>query len=342
MQNNEKISEIKAIVGRLAEIQQARELSDNQLRREFPDIGSTKTWRSRLLAGKFDDINVDRQLLKLRRVAAILDGGSPDEVYYPDMPFSLEMKVRLAKLEHQTNDRRILVCLAPNGTGKSAFARWAVGQKRSTRCYIRIRPTWRNKKVHICTGFAKAMGKSTSTTNASDIEAMVIEGMNEGEPKTFFVDQAHEGGVDLMHEMRAFVDESPARFVYLAYPTAYNRVQTGTTDALIEAKAFIGRCLKPAFDLYKDGIQSRDAQYYLTTVAGLSKSLAESVSARIVPVLRAHTNLRLLDDAISAAESAADANGNWESLADLIVKEVTNMAGATAGALKAEALAEGN
>lgn len=332
--HSEKVEEIKAIVGRLAEIQGARGLSDSQLKREYPDIGSTKTWRSRLLAGKLEELNIDRTLLRLRRVASILDGGSPDEVYYPDMGFAKEMTRRLALLEHQTNDRRILVCLAPNGCGKSAFARWAVAQKRAQRTYVRIRPTWRNKKMHICAGIAKALGKATPSTNVATVENLVIETLNEGEPRTVFIDQAHEGGVELMHEMRAFVDETPARFVYLAYPTAYNRVQTGTTDALIEAKAFLGRCLKPPFDLYRAGIAATDVQTYLQTVAGLSRSLAESVSVKVLPVLRAHTNLRLLDDAISSAEAAADRADNKKPLAELVVEEVINLAGATVAALK--------
>jgi hypothetical protein len=273
--------------------------------------------------GKFDDLNVDKVLSRLRRVAAILDGGLPDEDFFPEMGFAREMAARVAKLERQTNDRRILVCLAPNGVGKSAFARWAVAQKRAERRMVRMRPTWRNKKAHILAGIARALGRAISTTNVADIENAVIESLTETKT-TLFIDQAHEGGVALMDEIRAFVDETPSRFVWLGYMTAYQRVLTGTTDALIEAQAFLGRCMKPPFDLYQNGLLAQDIQFYLQKVGGLSKSIAESVCARINGTLRAHTNLRLLDDAIASAEAA---EGNGKPLADLVVEEVSALVG---------------
>lgn len=323
--HTEQVNEIKVIVERLAAIQKARGISNGQLLREHPDIGSAKTWTDRLLPlleGKaIEGLNVERTLARLKRVAAVLDGGSPDEVFYPEMGFAREMTARLGKLERQTNDRRILVCLAPNGCGKSAFARWAVAQDRARRCYVRMRPTWRNRSVHICTGIARALGLTIQSTNPAEVEHAVIEGLAT-QPRTLFVDQAHEGGVQLMHELRAFVDETPSRFVYLAYDTAFKRVQTANTDALIEAQAFLGRCLKPPFDLYRNGIASEDVSFYLEK-AGLSRSQAESVTARILPVLRGHTNLRLLDDAIEAAEAAGDRPAkNGKTFCELVIEEV--------------------
>lgn len=324
------IEEIKNIVARLDNIQKARNISANQLLREYPDIGSSKTWTDRLLpllAGSPPEgIHLERTLRRLKRVAAILDGGSPDEIFWPEMGFASEMIARLKKLENQTNDRRILVCLAPNGCGKSAFARWAVARDPIRRCYVRMRPTWRNRAVHICSGIARALSLSIQSSNPAEVEQTVIDSLN-SKPKTLFVDQAHEGGVQLMHELRAFVDETQSRFVYLAYDTAFKRVQTANTDALIEAQAFIGRCLKPPFDLYRNGIAAQDAAFFLEK-SGLSRSQAISVAVAILPTLRGHTNLRLLDDAIESAQDAIESkNGHAaKSLSQLIIDEVTSKA----------------
>ena len=294
--------------------------------REFPDIGSDRTWTGRLLPlleGKpLEGLRVERTLARMRRAAAVLDGGSPEGVFYPKMAFAWEMANRLKKLELQTNDRRILVCLAPNGCGKSVFARWAVAQDRANRCYVRMRPTWRNRSVHICTGIARALGLTTQSTNPAEVENAVMENLA-AQPRTLFIDQAHEGGVQLMHELRAFVDETPSRFVYLAYDTAFKRVQTANTDALIEAQAFLGRCMKPVFDLYRNGIESKDVVFYLEKSAGLEPAQAQSVTVQILPVLRGHTNLRLLDDAIGAAMEALGTD-KWKdlSLSDLVINQV--------------------
>lgn len=315
--------EIRGIVARLEDVQRTRKLSDRQLVDEYPDLGSTKTWRQRLVSGAFGDLNLDRLLGKLRRISQILDGGTPDEVFFPDSPFASEMRARLGQLERQTTDRRILACLAENGTGKSSFARWAVAQSRSTRAVVRVRPTWRNKPLHICLGIARALGSDIDTSSPAVAEAEVVN-LLRGQPRTVFVDQAHEGGVAVMHLLRGFVDETPARWVYLAYNTAFRAVLASSTDAHIEARAFLGRCFKPVFDTYKGGTLDKDVAFYLERTAAMKRDTAASVANRITRALRMSTNLRLLDDAIVAARAA---NEDEEAAPDLVVSEVYRLAG---------------
>lgn len=321
--HSERAQQITAIVARVAEVQRARKLSDRQLLEEFPDLGSTKTWRSRLLTGQLSGLNPDRLLGRLRRVAQILDGGTPDEVFYADAPFARELRARLGLLERQTSDRRILACLAANGCGKSSFARWAVAQARASRAVVRCRPTWRNRPIHICLGIARALGSDIETSNPAQAEETVVN-LLRGQPRTVFIDQAHEGGVAVMHLLRAFIDETPARFVYLAYNTAFRLVLTSTTDAHVEAQAFLGRCVKPIFDAYKAGTLAEDVAFHLTRAADLSADTAASVASRVTRALRQTTNLRLLDDAIVAARASDDDD---EAAADRIVESVYRLAG---------------
>jgi hypothetical protein len=332
MNREQTINEIIRIRGRIKAVQDECKLSDNQLINNYPDIGSQKTWRHRLLEANWDELNLDRTLEKLRRVEAIIDGGMPDEVFYKDLPFAVEMRTRLVQLERQMNDRRILVCLAPNGTGKSAWSRWEVSQKRASRAWVRCRPSWRNKIIHLCNGMISALQRPSDAapeddavqiTNVAEAEERVIR-ILKGAPRTVFIDQAHEGGVALMHLLRAFIDETPSRFVYLAYDTAYRRVITGSSDALIEAKAFLGRCLKPVFDLYKGGVRAEDVSFYLARVAGLRKDACDGVTKQVLATLRTHTNLRLLDDAITSAAATGKA-GDPEP--GEIVKQVHYLAG---------------
>jgi len=323
LSREEMLREIGAVTSRLQEIQTSRKLSDRELVDEYPDLGSTKTWRQRLVSGNLEGLNLERAFTRLRRVAVLLTGEQPDEVFYRELPFTREMAARVALLEQQTNDRRIVVCLAPNGVGKSATSRWLVGQSRARRVAVRMLPTWRNKLLHIYTGICAAMGQAIQTTNVSDAEQHAIA-LLRGQPRTLFIDQAHEGGLALMHILRALVDETPSRFVYLAYFTAFRTVQTGSTDALIEAKAFLGRCLKPVFDLYSDGTHVADVALYLRRAAGLSTAVAEGVSNKVTPILQATANLRLLDDAITSARAADDSD---DARPDAIVSEVYRLSG---------------
>lgn len=319
----EQRTEAQAIVVRGIEVQRSRRLSDRQMVTEFPDLGSSKTWKSRLVEGDYGGLNPERTLERLRRFAAILDGNTPDAVFWRELPFAQEVTARVGALERTTNDRRILVVLAPNGCGKTSVARYMVHQSRSQRCYCRLRPAWRNKAIHINNGLAHALGAADNSNNAAEAEQRVI-GLLSGQPRTVFLDQAHEGGPALMHLLRVLVDETGSRFVYLGYNTAFRRVQSANTDALIEAQAFLGRCQKPIFNLYADGTQARDAIVYLQRAAGVSEGVAKGIASRITPVLGAHTNLRLLDDAIVAAAGASESD---EAEPDRIVSEVFRLAG---------------
>jgi hypothetical protein len=99
---------------------------------------------------------------------------------------------------------------------------------------------------------------------------------------------------------------------------------TSNTDALNEAQAFMGRCLKPVFDLYKNGTRKEDAQCYLVHAAGFSPSVAASVAGRILGELQRGTNLRLLDDAICAARAG---NDDDEAAPEAVVRQVERLAG---------------
>lgn len=318
----DRIATARAIVTRLEEIQRARKLSDRQLVDEYPDLGSTKTWRQRLLGSRWDGLNAERTLRRLQRIGTVLDGGVPNATFFRDLPFAQEVIARVGQLERSVTDRRILVCLAPNGCGKTSVARWCVAQARSTRAYCRLLTTSR-KTIHIANRISHALGSDDDARNAPDAENRLIAQLT-GTPKTVFLDQAHEGGPALMHLLRALVDETPSRFVYLGYDTAFRRVQSATTDALIEAQAFMGRALKPIFDVYKAGTSSRDVAIYLQRSADLSPSAAGSVAARIASVLQRTANLRLLDDAIQAARAGHDDD---EAEADAIVSQVYALSG---------------
>jgi hypothetical protein len=315
------------IIARGEAVQKSRNLSDAKMVTEFPDLGSAKTWSLRLSNRSFTSLNPERTLERLRRFAIILDGGYPDAIFYKDLPFSVEVLARVKLLERSTTDRRILVILAPNGCGKTTTARWLVHQSRTTRAYVRIRPSWRNKAIHLANGIAEALGAETKCQNAAEAEQLVIS-LLLGHPRTVFIDQAHEGGPALMHLLRSLVDETlvqaKSRFVYLGYDTAFRRVQCATTDAMIEAQAFMGRCLKPIFDAYKFGTRPSDVCQYLMHAADLPVDVAKGVATRVTPAIARSTNLRLLDDAIESARKGSEED---EANPELIVSEVFRLSG---------------
>lgn len=316
----------KAVIDRLVKYQETAGLTDRRLVEQFPDLGSTRTWRGRLLAGKFQGLDPERFVHRLKRIAIILDGGLPDAEFF-DLPFARRVATAVALLERATTDRRVLVVLAPNGVGKTMAARWLVAQGRGRRVYCRVRPGWRGRELHLANGLIEALGDDALQPNAATAERRLIALLSR-EPKTVFIDQAHEGGAALMHLIRCLVDETPrAGFVYLGYDTGFRRAQTATTDSLIEAQAFLGRCQRPILDAWRLGVNPRDVAEFLRA-SGLAKALAEGIAQQVTGVLRQHGNLRLLADAVTCWEMAAESAEDPAVVPPtFIVDEVYRLAG---------------
>ncbi len=295
------IPEIEAMAARVAAVQIERGLSAEGLIRAFPDLGSSKSWTHRVLAKDYEHMDLPRWHWRLTRICAILDGGSPEAQFFPEMPFARKLRARLTELEKAGNDRRILVVLAPTGVGKTSTARWLVAARAEERALLRCRPSWRNKLGHLSAGMLDALDETPPSTAPAALEDALVKALTRA-PRTVFVDQAHEGGVALMHLLRCLVDETPSRFVYLAYPTAYKAVLHGSSDAMTEAKAFLGRCRKPVFDAYAHGVGVEDVTVWLREAAGLAESAAKSLAAQLAPLAAGLHNLRLLEDALDRAE----------------------------------------
>jgi hypothetical protein len=267
-------------------------------------LGSAKSWRERMLTGTLEGLNLRRLAARLGELAQVLDGGTPVDQYLEDLGFAAAMSLKLARLEGQRTDRRILVCLAPTGVGKTVWARRAAHENRATRLYVRANPSWRENLVHICHGILDRMGETPVSAGKKAALDHLIAKLRV-EPKTLLIDEAHEGGVALMRILKVLVDETESRAVYLAYGTEFDRVRSATVGALIEAQQFLGRCMKPVFDTYASGTREPDVITYLRRAGGLRGELAV-VAREMLPLLRKNYNLRLLDDAIAEARQRAE------------------------------------
>jgi hypothetical protein len=326
-----QLAEIRNVIGRLRTYQQTLGLTDAELLAQFPELGSRRTWRARLLADDWAGLDPQRLYERMHRIGAILDGGLPDTTFCRDLPFARAVASAVSSLERTRTDRRILMVLAPHGTGKTMTARWLVAQDRARRVYCRMRPGWRNRELHIANGIAEALGDPADHPNAASAERRLIALLN-SEPRTVFIDQAHEGGPALMHLLRCLVDETPARFVYLGYDTGFRRAQTATTDALIEAQAFLGRCMRPIIDAWRHGVSQKDISAYLVAMAGLQPAAADGLAHRLAGILRRHGNLRLLADAVESCAATGE-SGSGEAQADLCAA-VCRLAGIDPGQLR--------
>jgi hypothetical protein len=304
----ELAAKIEPLIQRLEKHQKAKDLSDVQfvaLYQRF--LRSAKTWRQRLCGRDFKDLNLTRWFKQLQELVSKIDGGSAaPEDFFDQMPFAQQLEEIVTVLRAQVTDRRNVYALATTGVGKSVFARNFVRRNPQDSAYVRMNEDCRNRPKQIALEIADAIGMKREVSDARLFSGLVDR--LQAEPLTIFIDEAHEGGHKLMQIVKTLIDETPARFVQLAYPTEFDRVRSATTGALDEAKQLIGRTIKPIFDNYREGLHVPDVQCYLTC-SGLDEESARDVADLILPAVRANGNLRVLADAVEAARLVSAEEG---------------------------------
>ncbi|MCX8090614.1 MAG: ATP-binding protein [Verrucomicrobiae bacterium] len=318
------LEQLQQNITRLETFQRQLGLKDAQFCRRYLGGISEKTWTHRLKAGKLNEVS-DRMAERIGALVAALTEGAPGDLadFTPDLPFAKLMRARIELLRAQQTDRRCLVVLAPTGVGKTWFARWDRLQNPTDTIILEIRPSWRNKAIHILAGLATKLGLPQETSAAALHEAIVANLCTA--PKLIYFDEGHEGGLALLKLIKALVNETPAWFVYLAYPSEWGKMLRATDGAYDEAKQLVGRSLKPIFDDYRCGTTERDVAVWLDKVAGLSHD-ARALAREITPLIRANFGLRTLADALADARAEADETG--KPLHELLVPAVRALCGA--------------
>lgn len=297
-------TQLDVLILRVEKQQAALGLNDSQFVARYQRaLGSTRTWRERLCARAFADLNPEKWLKRLTALVAELDGGSKAEAFYETLPFVRHATAQYHLLVGQRNDRRVMVVLGVTGVGKTVWARRTVAASPRDAVYVRANESWRDSKAQIARGLARALGAREEQSAAAGLNA-VIEFLR-ATPVTVFLDEAHEGGVMLLKVVKTLVDETPARFVLLAYPTQWDRMLCADVGSYAEAQQVFGRTLKPVLDRWRHGLTRDDVAAYLRAAAGLDGE-ARPLAERVLPLVKRNGNFRLLADALDEAQAQAD------------------------------------
>jgi len=296
---------LNVLVHRFKELQDTLGLSDNRFAGRYKlYLGSAKSW-SMLKSGDIAGYrNPSKLLVQLEKMASTVDGGSSIEKFI-ETPFARQMSARLDLLRESKTDRRILACLAQTGCGKSAWARHEEGESPDTMSYVRVLPTWRESLFGIARGMATSIGAPIRTSPRQQIEA--ITEFLKGQPRLVInFDEAHDGGVLLMKLIKMWVDCTSVKFIYMAFPTEWDRVRSSGIGAVAEARQFCRRVMRPIFDEYRDGVGAGDVSAYLKASLDSTTDL-KTVSEDMLPLIRKHENLSILEDAIIEARNESEA-----------------------------------
>jgi len=305
---NEQQKVVNTLIERVERHQAALKLNDSRFVARYQrHLGSTKTWRDRLCARNWAEIGstLTKWEQKLRLFVAELDGQVSLVDYQDKLPIALYGQQLYDVLQDQKNDRRVAWLVGPTGVGKS----WTMAKIKSDNqrdaVYMHMNRGAKDSLLVIATALARATNATVATSGAGTF-ANVIDALI-ANPLTLIVDDVHEGGVLMLKLIKHLVDDTRVKFILGTYPTAWNALVNGSTDAHSEAQQLLGRSLKPIEKRWMKGVTVQDVTAYLKAALGGGdvKVLAE----RITPTLKRNGNFRALADAVELARINADEDG---------------------------------
>jgi hypothetical protein len=320
----EQIEDLQALVARLQR-EQGKTPDAVFCGRHRKFVGTTRTWRDRLCAGDFTQVDVPAKTAALRELITFLEGGDIPERLYEDLPFNLGFQNGVALLEgQQATDRRIFCVLGGIGVGKTVSTVLALreglreGYRGPKRRMLIISEALRENKIGLLSTIAAVLNCPPEIGGAAALMNF-IKGALSAEDYTLFFDEAHQGGVMLMRLLKDLVNHTKGRFVYVALRTEYARVVGATRGNIVEAKQFMRRCMAPVFDSHSEGTlatlrrRGQDADGDVVVFlrrAGLKQEEARRLAVEKLSVLRAYGNLSSLHDAIDFARLDCEESGD--------------------------------
>jgi hypothetical protein len=302
----EQQQRVNKMLERIERHQNTLKLSDKRFVARYQEyIGSTKTWRERLIPRAWDEMSrsLDKWEMNLNRLVAILDGGQEIGDYYEEMPIAQYAQTMYDMLQGQSTDRRVVFLIGPTGIGKSWAMKRLASQNVNEAAYIYTNECWDESMPQIARGLAQVLGASINKNSGRDTFAHVTS-LLRAQPITLLIDDVQKAGVLGLKLIKSLVDDTRAKFMLGVYPQSWNKLIHGSTDAYAEAQQIIGRTIKPVVTHWKDGLRHQDISIYMKT-AGVKGDCA-TIAQHIVQIVQKNGNMRILADAVSLAGMNAD------------------------------------
>lgn len=313
----EQQERVNKLIARIEEHQAALKLNDTRFVARYQRfLGSPKSWRDRLCARAWGELggSLAKWESKLATFTAEIDGTSDISEFFEQLPIAKYGQRLYDTLEGQKNDRRVAWLIGPTGVGKSWTMLTLARENPAEAAYLHVNRGAKDSLMVISKLLARACGSTIESGGAATF-GNVVEALK-AHPMTLILDDVHEGGVLMLKLLKHLVDDTRVKLLLGTYPTAWNALVNGSTDATAEAQQLLGRSVKPVEKRWVRGLTEDDVAAYLKLALG-GNGESRTLAKKITPTLAKNGNLRALADAIELARMNADDAGD-ELSAELV------------------------
>jgi hypothetical protein len=219
---------------------QSPRVSDEQMLRRFPALGSTKTYR-RLREADLDGLVCDNHLPKYRGVWAQIEallGAAAREPLYEDLTPALESGLAVAGLIPQRGKTRLVIIEGPTGSGKTSALEIIAGKYAGSVAMAEAHEGWASLNCALG-DIALALGAVSSRddlpSSTSDRLAACVTCAQRGR-RILAIDEGHHCTAAVLNALKTFLNLTDSVVVIACIDTLWRKL---TSRAWEEARQLI-------------------------------------------------------------------------------------------------------
>lgn len=244
-------------------------ISDAAMVRQFPGLGSDKTYR-KCRDGELDSLNVESQLAKYRGVWAQIEalaGAAAAEEIYEDLQPALDTGSAVAGLIPQRGMTRLVVIVGPTGSGKTQSGKLTARKYPGSVVYLEAHEGWQSLNcalgdLLLATGAVKS--KEDLPSGSGERLGLLVEHLQSGR-KLVWIDEGHHCTAAVLNAIKTVLNRTDSLIVIGCIDTLWRKLAARSWEEV--KQLFFNRL----FELVKLAPPSREdaIAFFARRVAGL-------------------------------------------------------------------------
>lgn len=272
-------AELHEVAGRIRGWQEERRLSDSQMLRDFPGLGSSKTY-VRIVSGDCEELDCSRWLRDYAAVWSLIqllaESSQENDEIYPDLTTVTDLRKAVADAMREGGNNRLVLVQGPSGSGKTTAARFLQAKYGARIVFCEATEIWKENMNAALAGICTALGVREPPMSVSARFDLAVTRLRESRC-CLVVDEAHHLGPKTLNLVKSLLNQTPGEFVLLAMGTLWTRLET---SAYAEARQLTQNRLSER--LRYDGVEVTDVERVLERRLGMNgdaKAAAKSLAA---------------------------------------------------------------
>ncbi len=221
---NEANEGIRDAARAIAAHAERRRLPLKRLCRDFPALGSDKTFRD-MRDGATEGYDLARLGPAYAAVAALLEeAGADGERVYDDLRPVRELRAAVAEAMRSWGINRVVIMQAESGDGKSTAARILAAKLGDRVATVEAADAWGDKPGAFLGAVLRALGDSVMPQSAAERLEKAQTALCASR-RCLIIDEAHHCGPRILNTVKTLVNTTPGEFVLLAIPTLWTKLE---------------------------------------------------------------------------------------------------------------------